>query len=225
MDLLVVTKESMPFAVKREIIEGLLTLSNQPCPLEVSFLRQADLVPWEYPTPFDLHYSEMWRDKYQAQLATGEWRQWNEKRGKDPDLAAHITIVTNRGICLWGKPITDVFPSVPAPDYLASILSDYREAQAKIIEKPVYAVLTSCRVYAYLLDQAVMSKQEAAIWGIEQLPEFRALIEEVLGIYQGDIVEKPFDGGKLQEFNGLVKGRIGKLLEIAGFSDCPGRKA
>src|SRR3954462_12093068 len=58
LDLLVITAECMPLAMKRQIIEYLLMCSQQPQPIEISFLAHTQLRPWQYPTRFDLHYSE-----------------------------------------------------------------------------------------------------------------------------------------------------------------------
>lgn len=62
LDILVVTENPMALNAKRFLIEKLLALSTQPCPIEISFLCKSNLSPWQFPTPFDLHYSEMWRE-------------------------------------------------------------------------------------------------------------------------------------------------------------------
>src|SRR5205085_2785098 len=102
--------------------------SNTPHPIEISFLAQANLRPWRHPTPFDFHYSESWRQRYEQELAGGDRRRWNEEPGTDPDLAAHITITNHRGLCLYGAPIQHVFPPVPEEDYVDSIIGDLRWA-------------------------------------------------------------------------------------------------
>jgi predicted nucleotidyltransferase len=71
LDLLVVTAERMPVLTKRQIIEYLLACSQQPQPIKISFLSQAQLHPWRYPPPFDLHYSETWRAANVRDLAAG----------------------------------------------------------------------------------------------------------------------------------------------------------
>jgi len=214
LDILVITKDNMNVNIKRVIIEKLLSLSKQPCPIEISFLSKRHLFPWEFPTPFDLHYSEMWREAYINQLKNQEWKKWNEKTHKDADLAAHILVTLNRGICLYGKPVKEVFPPVPLDDYQTSILLDYKDAREKIGEKPVYAVLTFCRVYFFLLEKGIASKQEGALWGIKNLPSnFRKMIKEVLAVYQGDIEEKPINIKELKEFDAFIKQKIDGLLE------------
>ncbi|HEX7022497.1 MAG TPA: nucleotidyltransferase domain-containing protein, partial [Trueperaceae bacterium] len=114
VDLLVVTDRPMGLEVKRRMMALLLDRSKKPAPIEISFLCAPNLRPWRFPTPYDLHFSEDWRQRYEADLAHGAWRQEPDGERTDPDLAAHITVLNRRGLCLWGKPIADVFPEVPA---------------------------------------------------------------------------------------------------------------
>ena len=48
--------------------------------------------------------------------------------GVDYDLAAHITVIRQVGICLCGKPIAAVFEQVPRENYLDSICRDVQDA-------------------------------------------------------------------------------------------------
>ncbi len=185
VDLLVVTREPIDTTMKREVGESLLLWSNAPQPIEISFLAQAHLHPWQYPTPFDLHYSEEWRGLYERHLRTGEWSKWSMVARRDPDLAAHITITNARGVCIHGLPIRDVFPLVPPVDYIASILYDVKEAPDLIKDNPVYAVLNLCRVRRYLHDGAICSKDEAGAWAESVLDDPLAhLVSKALVAYR-----------------------------------------
>ena len=73
IDLLVVTRRHLSFSLKKVLIQTLLDYSNSPHPIEISFLCFDDLHPWQYPTPFDLHYSEDWRERYSKALANDDW--------------------------------------------------------------------------------------------------------------------------------------------------------
>jgi streptomycin 3"-adenylyltransferase len=215
IDMLVVTGKSMTVDAKRLIITHLLALSSNPCPIEISFLTKMNLSPWRFPTPFDLHYSEMWRQGNINDLENQAWRNWNEKVYTDPDLAAHITIILNRGICLYGSAANQVFPAIPEKDYRDSIMMDCRDARENMAQKPVYAVLTFCRVYCYLFEQKITSKQEGGLWGMEYLPaEFRQIIETSLAIYQGDIMETPLEEKTLQKFDEYINRKITSLLKF-----------
>ncbi|MGB7539739.1 MAG: aminoglycoside adenylyltransferase domain-containing protein [Anaerolineales bacterium] len=183
IDLLAVVERAMPSEAKRSLIELLLSLSGSPHPLEISLLRPEDMSPWRYPVPFDLHYSEDWRERYVGDLATGVWKEWGNARRTDPDLAAHITVIRARGIRLSGESIERAFPDVPRSDYLASITADLEWAGERLAKNPVYAVLNSCRVFAYLQDGRIFSKAEGAVRSLEILPaEFHPLVRTALEI-------------------------------------------
>jgi predicted nucleotidyltransferase len=212
LDLLVVTREGMTVEVKRRVAELLLQHSDAPRPIEISFLRQADLVPWEYPTPFDFHYGEDWRQQTQEQLESGAWQTWNDRRQTDPDLAAHITIIRARGLCLAGPPIERVFPPVPREQYVASIVNDIQDAPEHVGGAPVYYVLNLCRVYAYLREGRICSKEEGGAWGARVLPdELRAVVRQALAAYRGTASEEPFDASLLDAFTGYLVQEIQTL--------------
>jgi streptomycin 3"-adenylyltransferase len=194
LDLLVITTERMPLIVKRQMIEYLLERSQQPQPIEISFLAQGQLLPWRYPTPFDLHYSETWRDAYTRDLASGAWQEWDAEERRDPDLAAHITILNRRGICLAGAPIAAIFPAVPGEDYRASIMADIDESLGWIAANPIYTVLNCCRTYAYIREGHVFSKAEGGEWALQALPaDFRDTVTTALAAYRSDVGQQSFD--------------------------------
>ncbi len=170
IDVLVVTYQSMAEDTKRCIGPLLLRLSGSPAPIEISFLREADVQPWQYPTLFDLHYSEMWREHVARDLESGSWPAWRAPQRGDPDLAAHITVTRQRGVCLYGAPISSVFPTVPRVDYIDSVLKDVDEALSAIHKNPVYAVLNACRTLAFLHDGCVLSKDEGGVWALQHVP-------------------------------------------------------
>src|SRR5579872_6159753 len=120
IDVLVVTRIGISVETKRDVAQYLLTHSSSPYPIEISFLVQKDIHPFKHPLPYDLHYSESWRERYIQALADETWHTWNDEKRYDNDLAAHIAIMRTRGICLFGKPIQEVFPLVPPTTYATS---------------------------------------------------------------------------------------------------------
>src|ERR1700682_1826489 len=48
IDLLVVTHNDMAVETKRDIVQYLLTCSLSPCPIEISFLVQKDIHPFQH---------------------------------------------------------------------------------------------------------------------------------------------------------------------------------
>lgn len=192
LDLLVVTHTALSVETKRELIDLLLHESTHPIPVEISFLTTEQLRSWSYPTPFDLHYGEDWRDTYKADLENGNWQTWNDRIGRDPDLAAHFTILRHRGICLYGPSIASLFPDVPHNDYLDSIRGDAKEALTELDDYPVYAILNLCRVLWYVQERKIASKDEAGAWAVEQptLGDHPA-IRQAIAYYRGDDEHPP----------------------------------
>lgn len=194
VDLLAITQIRMRVETKRDIAEILLRCSAAPAPIELSFLLKQDIDSWRYPTPYDFHYSEDWREKIKGELSDGGWRSWNEELRTDPDLAAHITIIFNRGICLYGPPIGEIFHPIPKQHYIASIIEDFKWGRDRIDQYPRSFILNACRAHAYLLEDRICSKDEAGTWAIQILAEeFKDIVAQALEEYRGDCKEEQFD--------------------------------
>lgn len=152
IDLLVVCREPLGHDVQDAIMEELLRRSNHPSPLELHIVTQKALCQQAYPLPFELHYSEQWRER----IMQGQW-----PKGNDPDLAAHLTVLKQRGCCLADAPIDEIIPVVPREEFEKAIRSDIADVQRDIQEKPVYFILNLCRVIWYLREGVICSKDEA----------------------------------------------------------------
>jgi predicted nucleotidyltransferase len=202
IDILVVTKSPLAMKNKGFLAELLLKYSKNPFPLEAHFLHERQLEHWEYPTSFDFHYSEYWRQWYEDGHVDLE-------ETTDVDLAAHITIINKLGISLAGKPIKNVFPIVPKSDYLSSILSDFNQCIENIKQDPVYCILNIIRVYWYLKEGVICSKQEAGEWGQRNLlKDFQPTIQKALEGYANQKVH--FQESELFSFRDYIASTIEK---------------
>ena len=163
-----------------------------PCPLDIRFLVQQDLFPFQQPLLCDLHYSEIWRENYQQELRTGTWKHWNGKAQRDPDLAVHLTVLHRYGICLYGKPIAEALPPVPERDFRDAIIKDVQVAQGEPLYDPISFVLNACRACAYLHDGTILSKDAGGVWGLAHLPEqYHPLIQQALALYRCERLGRP----------------------------------
>jgi len=168
--------------------------------------------PWEHPTPFDLHYGEDWRARFENDLDSGAWRRWNDEQNRDPDLASHVIILQHRCLCLQGPSIADIFPDVPPEDYRASIVADVEWTWEGMAGHPAYALLNPCRVLWYLREGRVCSKDEAGAWAVDALSsEFRDTLRLALAIYRGESEERSFSEAILQRFAAYITRRIGAV--------------
>jgi streptomycin 3"-adenylyltransferase len=180
IDFLVVVSVKLSFNVMRELVEVLLQLSeNGPKKgFEMSVILESDAKNFKYPTPFVLHYSESHKEKYLSQpdYICGGF--------EDPDLAAHIVITQERGICLYGKPINQVFETVPKKYYIESIKNDVASSKEDIVDNPIYYILNLCRVLNFLLEGTICSKKEGGEWACFSLPQkYKDIIESALVTY------------------------------------------
>ncbi|BCJ94435.1 adenylyltransferase [Anaerocolumna cellulosilytica] len=184
IDLLIVIKNENSNEDKRDYM-NMVVERNREAPkkgIELSIVKESVCNPFEYPTPFELHFS----------IAHLNWYQTNPEdyvekmKGTDKDLAAHIKIIYHRGKTVYGKEIKSVFSEVSREDYMDSIWIDIENAKDEIIKNPMYIILNLCRVLAYKKDNLVLSKQEGGVWGIENIADskYKKLISNALVEYQ-----------------------------------------
>ncbi len=198
IDILIVVKNSIYDEIKRQYMDMVVEM-NQYAPkkgIELSIVKKDVCKPFVYPTPFELHFS----------VAHLEWFKTNPSdyisrmRGVDKDLAAHFTIITNRGKCLYGKEVNDVFEKVGTEFYFDSIWGDIENALEEIMTNPMYFVLNLSRVLAYKKEGLILSKQEGGKWGLTNIPsKYHSLILQAMDEYLADRVLK-WDEEKARDY-------------------------
>jgi streptomycin 3"-adenylyltransferase len=110
-------------------------------------------------------------------------------------------VTRQRGVCLVGAAIAEVFPAVPKEDYIASIMGDVRDGLEKIDDNPVYGILNACRTYAYLRDGHIYSKVEGGVWALGVVPEpVRPAVMWALAVYRGEPETSPIESSRLDIF-------------------------
>jgi streptomycin 3"-adenylyltransferase len=201
IDMLVVNRQRMDPDTKRAVIATLLRISRMPCPLDIDFLAEQDIFPFQHPLPCDLHYEETCREQYEQDLRTGAWKHWNDTVERDPDLTISIRVLHQCGICLYGKPVSEILPPVPEQDFRDAVV---KKVQAEINHRrqdPISFVLNACRACAYLRDGVILSKDEGALWGVTHLPEqYHPLIQQALALYRGERPGRPVGHAALDDF-------------------------
>lgn len=207
IDFIVIVYDEIEQGQKEALIQTLLRLDGQAAAkgFEMSVVLYTDCRSFSYPTPFLLHYSDYHKKRAMEDLS-GYCRTMN---GTDRDLAAHFTVIKKVGICLYGKPVDEIFANVPAQYYLDSIKSDIEGAEGDIIDNPVYIILNLCRVLAYIKERLVLSKLQGGSWGLQRLPgEFADLIGKAIDCYSTER-EFEFDADALKRFAKYMLKEIG----------------
>lgn len=182
IDFIVVVNRELTLDQKKAMIRVLLALEpySPPKGLEMSVVLKSVCNPFVYPTPYELHYSNAYREQAKRDLEA----YCQHMKGTDKDLAAHFTVIRKVGVALWGDFEDQVFGEVPHENYLDSLRCDVVEAIGNRNQDPVYMILNLCRVLAYREDGRVLSKREGGEWGRVYLPEhFQSMINRALATY------------------------------------------
>jgi streptomycin 3"-adenylyltransferase len=191
LDLIVVVNEPMTDEVKRRFMDMVVEVNQEGHEkgIEMSVVTKSVCKPFVYPTPFELHFSEMHTNWYKD----NQEDYIQKMKGTDKDLAAHFTIISKRGKCLCGLPIEEVFAPVPKADYFDSIWEDIAEAQEDILDNTMYIILNLARVLAYKKEGLILSKKEGGEWALNNTPEeFHPLIQAAMQEY-ADAVDVSYD--------------------------------
>ncbi|MFN8465552.1 MAG: DUF4111 domain-containing protein [Caldilineaceae bacterium] len=192
VDLLILVQEPAPPERVRAWTQQILQSSGNPAPLELSVLTRAQYTPWQHPAPFTFHFSEEWRPGLLAALDAKSGCDGQQENTLDPDLAGHFTVTQRRGVCVTGTPIARAIPDIPWPNYLDSILRDFTWACERAQDNPVYLVLNTCRIWAAVVDELVLSKAEGAIWAMPRLPpDIRAIVATAADLYRTGVTSAP----------------------------------
>lgn len=207
IDIWVVVEDAITDLQKKMFMDGIIALNDnsQVKGIEISIVRSEYCKNFVYPTPFDLHFSNMHLSLYKSNPT-----EYIKKMiGTDRDLAAHFVITKKRGIVLYGKEINDVFGEIPSEVYLDSIKSDIINSQDEVIDNPIYIILNLCRVLAYMQDGLVLSKKEGGEWGIKNTHgKYHRLIKEAIICYTSD-QNMNLNNSLAVEFCKYMKNKIG----------------
>lgn len=163
VDVLVFVDGPLTRVQAQGLAMGLLAVSGQPAPIEVSVLERRVLAAWVHPAPYLFHYSEDWRDRMTQMLADPA-TEWLAER-TDPDLTVHVVVARQAGILLHG---TVIIPAVPKEQAFAAVWYDIATAEVDVVDNPVYVILNLCRTIWWLEHGVVLSKSAG---GVALLPE------------------------------------------------------
>ncbi|GIN72024.1 adenylyltransferase [Bacillus sp. J14TS2] len=185
IDVIVVVDQKLPETLSENVgiaiarhAEKRPTIGN----IELSVITSKVAKEIPIPTPYELHYSSDWHETILQKKV--DYR--TEKI--DEDLPSHLMYVVQRGICLGGQSIEDVFGEMDWDDFMAAVLDDLKWIleDDHIIETPFYSVLNICRVFQLLHERkgTVHSKDEGGEWGLTHFPkEYHPIIQQAIEVY------------------------------------------
>ncbi len=96
-------------------------------------------------------------------------------------------LVRHADTALLGPPVADVIPPIERREFVNAVARDTDRIVRRLAteQRPglvAYTILTLCRVLRALHDGAMTSKQEAAAWVSDRMPDARPAIDEALAV-------------------------------------------
>ncbi|WP_445001926.1 aminoglycoside adenylyltransferase domain-containing protein [Exiguobacterium alkaliphilum] len=206
VDLLFVSDRDLSEAERLGLMRLCLATSTQPYPLELTVMTERALREWVHPSPFEFHYSEAWRAKMEKTTIDELLRK---QRGMtDPDLAAHLKVIMERGRVLFGAPMHELVVGFEDEHYREAIKDDALDCLSSLENHPVYSVLNLVRVMAYETDGRVLAKREVLDWAKRQPipPDLLHVIKKAATAYAGE--DMTFSRSELEDFNIFAHERL-----------------
>lgn len=197
IDLLVVAQSHLTLQQKTAVIEMLIHYEKQyPAKgVEMSIVHLTDVQKPNFPLPYALHYSPMYRSQAKENPAAFA----RHMHGHDPDLAAHLTVTKEKGIVLYGSNPKDYFGFIPQQAYLDSVLSDLKDNSPITSIHIADHILNLCRTLAYLSDGQILSKEAGGRWVIAHQLPYNEIVSQVLSYRLGSF--PPVTAEKYALFN------------------------
>ena len=214
IDLMVTVSAPLAGSTRYTLMRDLLSVSGRPGidgsmrPLEVTVVVRDEVVPWRYPPMRELQFGEWIREDLHAGNV--------EPAIADPDLAILLTKARNHGVSMVGPRASDLFDPVPHADLMRALLdtvaqwqeaSDWRGDERNV-------VLALARIWFSASTGAIASKDVAASWALERLPEdHRPVLAMAHAAYLGsgkdDLANRP---GEVAPFVRYTKAMIEGIL-------------
>ena len=191
LDVLVVSKRRTTRAEKQRLVHGLLAASGRRTPhgiwrrIELTIVVEGDIKPWCYPPSFDFQYGDWLRSKFES----GNVEPWPTT--VNPDLATLITMVVLANTPLLGPLPADFFDPVPSDDLTSAMVGDIDRLRGDIDSDTRNVILTLARIWSTVATGVIRSKDAAADWVLDRLPEpHRPVVARARAIYVGDQAER-----------------------------------
>jgi predicted nucleotidyltransferase len=191
LDVLVVSKRPTTRAEKQRLVHGLLAASGRRTPhgmwrrIELTIVVERNIKPWCYPPSFDFQYGDWLRSEFES----GNVEPWPTT--VNPDLATLITMVMLANTSLLGPLPAEIFDPVPSDDLLSAMIGDIDRLRGDIESDTRNVILTLARIWSTVATGVIRSKDAAADWVLDRLPEaHRPVLARARAIYVGDQAER-----------------------------------
>ena len=212
VDLIVVVSRRTTANERQALTRRLLAASDRvdrpgfERPLELTILAHPDVRPWRYPPPLDYQYGEWLR-------AGMEHGDVEPEKQLDPDVAILVTEVLGASLPLIGPPAAELLDRVPARDLRRALTDELPSLVGNLHTDTRNIVLTLARIWVTLATGEIRSKDAAADWVLERLPdEHRPVLARARAVYLGEATEGWDDlRDRLEPFRDHIVARVTQI--------------
>ena len=177
LDVLVVSRRPTTRHQKQRLVDRLLVLSGQPRRLELTIVADEAL---------DFQYGDWWRREFES----GNVEPWSGTAAA-ADLTVLIAMALNAGRPLLGPEPAEVLRPVSRRDLVSAMVEGIEPMLSELDVDTRNVVLTLARIWTTLGTGEFRSKDAAADWVLERIPEeHRAVLERARAIYLGEELER-----------------------------------
>lgn len=171
LDLMVSVAQPLTEGRRNELMHELLHHSAAPGSsrllraLEVTVVAIGEVVPWRYPPRREMQFGEWLREDILGGRIEPEML--------DVDLAILLTKVRTHSMALVGPSAAELFDSVPASDLQQAMLDTCKQwnSDADWEGDEITVLLALARIWFTACTGKIVSKDVAASWVMERLPE------------------------------------------------------
>jgi predicted nucleotidyltransferase len=169
IDVLAVIDRPTTEPQRRALVDRLLEISGRRArrgpgrPIELTILVQSDVRPWRHPPRVEFLYGEWRRNDYEDGFVPGP----------EPmaDLGPEIALTLAGNVALAGPPPAEVLDPIPDADLRRAITAGVPSLIGDLDSDTRNVLLTLARVWATLATTEIASKDDAAEWALERMPD------------------------------------------------------
>ena len=192
LDLFAIIGRRLTGAERQALVDRLMPISGRDTrppswrPVELTAVVGNEVRPWRYPPHFDFQYGEWWRDEF----LRGDLEPWPST---NPDVAVLVMMVLAHGRPLVGPRAAELLDPVPRADLGRAMVDEIPGLLGDLHSDTRNVLLTLARMWTTVVTGEVRSKDAAAEWVAQRLPEAHRLpLQRARAGYLGED-EGPWD--------------------------------
>lgn len=182
LDVLAIVDRPIIETERRSLVRRLLEISGSRAsrgparPIELTLLLQSKVRPWPYPPEVEFVYGEWLRDQYERGFVPAPATML--------DLGPEIAITLRGDHALFGPPPAELLDPIPLAAIRRAIVAGIPTLLGELESDTRNILLTFARIWLTMATGAITSKDEAAAWALQRLPdEHRGVLDRARDLY------------------------------------------